>query len=189
METVPPWFVQKKGDDMNDKDKRIRWMHCWQSLVLLVVLILSGCAAKELSFETVKEFESDYTDIDPDFWVLTSPEDMDALKPDLPIPSAVSTELQVLDYQRYFVIVIWRGQLPVLSSKYIIEPNQVLLYKDKIVVQVHYDPFDPEFIAAQAISSPALVLAVSKTEPWSKEIRFTLEVDGQEVKEHSFFIP
>jgi len=131
---------------MNDKKKPSRWVHCWQSLMLLVVLFLSGCAAKELPFEIVgKELGSEYTDIDPDFWVLTSPEDMDTLKSDLPIPSAVSTELWVIDYQRYFVIVIWRGQLPVLSSKYIIEPNQVLrstasLFLDFLTTQSSIQP-------------------------------------------------
>jgi len=177
---------------MNDKNKRTRWMHYRQGLMLVVILFLSGCAAKELSFEILDQGlgMGYYDNTDPDFFVITQLEDIETPELDVHFRPELVELLRAQDYQQQFIVVIFRGFLPVQSSSYAIEPRQILRDEEQVILKVHFGaPDPPDSPVRQAVSSPYLVLAVSKAEPWSKEIRFTLEVDGKEVKEHSFFIP
>lgn len=165
--------------------------------VLLVVLLLCGCTEPQpqnLSFETISAdvgFRTgrSYSGEAPDFLVITRPEEVDAPGLEIQFHSELAEQLRALDYQRSFVIVLFRGLLSGRSLEYTVDILGVARAGEKVVLRVHLGVPGPGSIVSQAYSSPYHIIAVPKEGKWAQDIHFVLEVDGQRVKEHTYFIP
>jgi len=166
-------------------------------VALLVWLILCGCKGPEpqyLAFETIDQDESgpsgrSYGEEEPNLLIITRPEEVDTPELDIQFPPALAEQLRALDYDRSFAIVVFRGLLGARSPEYTVDILQLIRYEERVVLKAHFGEPGLGSRRYPAFSSPYRVIEVSKEGRWSQEIRFVLEVDGQEVRERTHFIP
>ncbi len=168
-------------------------------LVLAILAMAAGLAAckpqeQDLSFETIAQgagFPSgrSYGGKEPDFLVITRPEEVDTPGLDVQFTSELAKQLRDLDYEHTFAVMVFRGLLSAQNPKYTPELLQVTRSGNSVVLKAHFGQPGPNELVHPAFSSPYRVITVSKDRTWAQNIRFVLEVDGQEVSEHSHFIP
>lgn len=170
-------------------------------IALFAGLMLAGCSqSQKLPFNTIAK-ESTKLDLitgenwedQSDFFIITESGQVDAPKLDIPkmqikFSPVLAEQLHTIDYQRHFVVVVFRW-LGALSSKYTVEILQITRDGEKVVLKVHFGKPGPNETTGPAFSSPHHIVAVPKEGKWAQDIRFVLEVDGKEVKEHICFIP
>ena len=170
-------------------------------IALLAGLILSGCSqVQNLPFKTIAKESTKY-DLtaeanleDPsDFLILTGPEEINASKSDISRPQLefsreLAERLRALDYRHSLAIVVFR-RLGATSHSYIVDVRQVTRDREKVVMTAHFGEPRQDEVTMPGFSYPYHIIAVSKEGKWTQNIHFVLEVDGKEVKEHTYFIP
>lgn len=168
---------------------------------LLAGLVLPGCSglgARNLSFETIAQESANSLitgrnwENQSGFFVITGPEEVNSPQLDIPelqfrFPAALAEQLHALDYHRSFAVVVFRW-LGATSDKYTVDILQVARDGENVVLKAHFGKPGQELTLA-AFSSPFHIIAVSKEGEWAQDIRFVLKVDGQVVKERTYFIP
>ena len=174
---------------------------CWNRVVtscLLLGLLLNGCNAippttalaptlvltptvpgVELLFETVERAEisgtgDDYPGKTPNLMVITRAEDVIALGNTVS-PSA-QDELSKLDYNIYFVLVVFQGIKG--TNMYGVDIQRVTRDENRITVFAHFTERDPEMAAADVITSPYHIVKVPR-DGLKGEFEFFLNGDGE----------
>lgn len=165
---------------------------------LLAVLgaILPACRPRqtELPFETIAQGDGfgaapSYGREESNLLVITEPEEVDSPGLDIQFPSDLAEQLHGVDYQSNFVIAVFRGRLGILSPKLGVEVLRVVRDGETVIVKARFgDSVIGERISP-AFSSPYHIVAASKEGEWSRDIRFVLEVDGEEMVERTYFVP
>lgn len=160
-------------------------------ITLLAGLMLAGCSqGQNLPFKTIASNSNlwagqNYEGKEPDFLIIIRPEEVDTPKLKVHFPSELADQLRALDYQRDFVLVVFYGSTTATSPDDPVDIRQITRDRDKVVLKTH---FGGSWILP-AYSSPYHIVTVTKEGKWAQNIRFALEVDGKEVKEHAYFIP
>jgi len=163
-------------------------------LALLTGLILFGCKGPEpqdLPFETVTSDLGGlgYMQEDPNLLIITGPEEVDTPGLDVQFPADLAEQLRAVDYQRNFVVVVFRGLLGARSASWTAEVRQVTRYGAKVILIAHFEEPGPGVRRTYVPSSPYQVVTISKEGEWARLIRFVLEANGEEVKECNHFVP
>jgi hypothetical protein len=155
---------------------------------------LAACRPRqiELPFETIAKsegFGTGRSPADPNFLVITEPEKVASPGLDMRFPSDLAEQLRAVDYQRTFVVAVFRGTLTGTSPELDVEVLRVVRNGDDVVVQARFGELEPGKLILPGFSSPYQVVAVTKVGEWSGEIRFVFEVDGEEMAERTYFVP
>ena len=156
--------------------------------------ILPACRPRliELPFETIAQsegFSTGRSPADPNFLVITEPEQVDSPGLDVQFPADLAGQLRAVDYQKNFVVAVFRGTLTGTSPELDVEVLRVVRNGDDVVVQARFGELEPGKLILPGFSSPYHVVAVTREGQWSRDIRFVVEVDGEEVVERTYFIP
>ena len=156
--------------------------------------ILPACRPRliELPFETIAQsegFSTGRSPADPNFLVITEPEEVGSPGLDVQFPADLAGQLRAVDYQKNFVVAVFRGTLTGTSPELDVEVLRVVRNGDDVVVQARFGELEPGKLILPGFSSPYHVVAVTREGQWSRDIRFVVEVDGEEVVERTYFIP
>jgi hypothetical protein len=152
------------------------------NLILLsaAALLLSGCKAEELSFETIEKQAGSniYEGPNPRLVVIADPGQAPAL--DSRISRQAQAALEALDYERYFAIALFQGTKP--TTGYSAQIESLTLSDKTITVQADLnDPEDNQMeVVGEAVTSPYHLVKVPK-EGLHGALEFVLEVDGEEL--------
>lgn len=127
-----------------------------------------------------------------DFLILTQAADANNSKIDTDVevgfPPSLVTQLRAVDYEHNFVVLVFRlvGEVSSENTTIIQEVNRS---GDEVILKVHYGSPPPGRPGGAADSYPNHLAMVAKLGQWRQDIHFILQVDGKEVKEHTYFIP
>ncbi|HLF27778.1 MAG TPA: protease complex subunit PrcB family protein [Anaerolineae bacterium] len=165
-------------------------------LLLLSASALAACTSQpvELPFESVVQ-ETDfsggqrYEGKEPDLLILGTAEEVSDPGLGVRFGPKIAEQLRALDYERRLAIVVLRGQLGDTSPLFSIDILEVTRTGDQVVVKTHFGRPGPDEGAFPLVTYPHHIISVTKEGEWAREMRFTLEVDGQAVKERTRFVP
>ena len=167
---------------------------------LLLGVVLSGCNAispttvpapapklaltptvqgVEIPFETVERTDisgtgDDYPGKTPNLIVITGAEDVIALGNTIS-PSA-QDELSKLDYNIYFVLVVFQGIKG--TNMYGVDIQRVIRDENRITVYTHFTERDPQREAGPVVTSPYQIVKVPRN-GLQGEFEFVLNGDGE----------
>jgi hypothetical protein len=167
-----------------------------QICTVLLSVLLVGCGRRNLSFEILyrggNSPGSFCKEEDPDLVVVSSRDQIAALGWEGERSAKLKAQVETLDYQEQFLVVVCRGALAVTNSSLAPEVLQVSRQGDKVTVHAHF----PDILSIleqegcePAESEPHIVVSVAKEGSWGRDIHFVLEVDGDQVKECRRFVP
>ena len=166
------------------------------SLLAASWAILPACRPRliELPFETIARGDGfgtvpSYGREEPNLLVITEPEQVDSPGLDLQFPSDLAGQLHGVDYQKNFAVAVFRGTLTGTSPELDVEVLRIVRNGDEVFVQARFGELEPGKLILPGFSSPYHVVAVTREGQWSRDIRFVVEVDGEEVVERTYFIP
>lgn len=156
--------------------------------------ILAACRPRqtEPTFGTIAPGEGLSTGrnpADPNFLVISNPEEVDSPGLDLQVPSDLAGQLRAVDYQNNFVIAVFRGTLTGRSPELDVEVIRIVRSGDVVFVKARFGELERGKLILPAFSSPYHIVAVSREGQWSRNLRFVLEVDGEEAVERTHFVP
>jgi hypothetical protein len=154
-------------------------------LILLsaAALLLSGCKAEELTFETIEKVElvdasRQYEGIDPKLVVLTSASEARLLERGL--SRQAQAALEAMDYERYFAIAVFWGRKGSLG--YSVQIESLTLEDKTITVQADLnDPEDNQMEVVGATETSPYHLVKMPREGLHGALEFVLQVDGEEL--------
>lgn len=153
----------------------------WLLLLMLIPLLgLSACQSKEakLPFETLDQGDwgnagHAYEAQEPTLTVITQSTEVTEL--DDWITLHAQTQLQMLDYNTDFAIVVFQGWKP--TSGYSVQVDRVTRRGDTVTVYAQFRRPKPEKEKADIARSPYHLVQVQKVGTWDQEITFNLVVD------------
>lgn len=131
-----------------------------------------------------------------DFFVITSVEEIQKPKSqvadvELRFGDAVTAELRAVNYQRDFVVLVFRKAAPTTQPDPRPEITGISHRANAVTLSARFDPSLPKGGAPAVAAFPYHLIVVSKAEEgeWGKDVRFILVLNGKEVAEHTHFIP
>jgi len=158
--------------------------------------ILPACRPRqtELPFNSIAQGDGfgtvpSYSREEPNLLVITEPEKVDSPGLDIRFPSDLAEQLRAVDYQKNFVVAVFRGTLTGRSPDLDVEVLRIVRDGDEVFVQARFGELEPGKLILPGFSSPYHVVAVTKQGEWSRDISFVLEVGGEEMAERAYFIP
>lgn len=178
--------------------------HIQRISVLLVLLcaLLAGCRraapapqAVELTFETVHRYDESggFWQYEPALLVMTHPRDIEGWKrPGVYDKTGSALDERTLerfvrvDFNRAIVIGVFQGEKP--SSGYHVQVRRIVRQGQTVTLYGNFiQPFYGQLVTGGTV--PYHVLALHKAGLEGQEIRFVLEVDGENVAETTVLIP
>jgi hypothetical protein len=131
-----------------------------------------------------------------DFFVITSVGEIQKPKSqiadvELYFSDDVIAELRAVDYQRDFVVLVFRKAAPTTQPDPRPEITGITRRADAVTLYARFDPSTPIGGAPAIAAFPYHLVTISKTEvsEWGRDIRFVLILNGKEVSEHTHFVP
>ncbi|HLF27779.1 MAG TPA: hypothetical protein VJG32_15705 [Anaerolineae bacterium] len=165
-------------------------------LLLLSAGALAGCTPQpvELPFESISQGSGlssvrRYEGEEPDLFIISTAEEIDDPGLGAQFDPELAERLRALDYEKRFVILLFRERLGDTSPLFSIDILNVTRTGDQVVVKTHFGRPGPNEGMRPIFSSSYHIIAVAKEGKWAREMRFVLEVDGQAVKERTRFVP
>jgi len=148
-------------------------------------MLLSACGPREieLPFETIEQsnYSLRYEERKPGLVIIANEDEIDQLT-GFVTPRALS-QLQELDYDKYFAVVAFLGWHHKVHEgiriERIIRQNNLLFIHAQV----------GELTGKDAISSPYHIVKVQKVGRWSTIIKFALVVEETTVASQSHYIP
>jgi len=161
-------------------------------LVLIPLLGLSACRPKEvdLPFETIEQGDWGnagyaYEAHRPTLMVITRATEVMEL--DDWITLDAQTQLQALDYDAYFAVVVFQGWKA--TTGYKVQVDHIALSGNVINVHAQFLEPKPEEEKAPEATSPYHLVTVQRAKTWDQDITFNLVVDEVVVVSLSRHVP
>jgi hypothetical protein len=144
---------------------------------------------QDLSFDTIDQgaYGLHYTGVKPAIFVIARVEDVDTLNVDLQFRAPLTERLRQLDYNRSFAVLVFYGS--VRTGGYSIIVDKISKQDSQIKVRAQFIQPGLHVEITQGFTLPYHLVAVSKTEPWKRNVRFILLKEDDPVAETSHFIP
>jgi len=124
--------------------------------------------------------------------VITSPDEIPASRLEMHNYHDLLEQLQTLNYNRSFAIAVCRGLMGMTAPSLAPDIRQIVRDGDTVVVRAHF-PDAIRILAEEGgnpvESWPYQLAVVRKRGQWGRDIRFVLEVDGEQVQEHTHSVP
>jgi hypothetical protein len=159
-------------------------------LACAIALLCSCTQDRALPFEVIDQGESlDYQEPDPNLYVFARPEDLTTLPAEFQLPAELAEQLKGLDYGDRLAIVVSRGHFGGTSPDLIPQIRQVIRRGNEVIIRVRFGEIDPDKGIVPAYSNAYQAIAVSKEGWWGRRVRFVLEVDGEQVKQRTYYVP
>jgi hypothetical protein len=177
--------------------KKHLYIHTLLFLILTCVTFsvtvgLVACEPQEadLPFETIEQKEwagtgQSYEAFEPGLMVFTQTEQLDILNPW--ITQDAQTKLLAVDYDQYFVVVVFQGKKP--TTGYGVDVNRIAQLENGVNVYAQFHEPKPDEAKADAITSPYQLVQVQKVGAWGQAVRLNLIVEDVTVASISSFIP
>lgn len=170
-----------------------RW--CQVCVALCLVLVLTGCSSRNLPLKVIDstaDAPQTICDDEPGLVVITSPDEIPASRLEMHNYHDLLEQLRALNYGRHFVIAACRGYIGLANPSLIPDIRQIARDGNKVVVRAHF-PDAKKILSEeggnQVETWPYQMAVVKKRGQWGQDIRFVLEVDEEEVQEHTHFVP
>lgn len=182
-------------------------------LVLLPMLVLSACQPREtelpaattektdvgtprqsqetnLPFETIEQkLKADmgppYEAREPGLMVIARPEEVANL--DDWVTEDAKTQLQMLDYDAYFALIVFQGWKPTYG--YDIQIERLARLEDKVTIFVQLKEPRPDEVKLDTVTSPYHLVQVRKMDTWARDVTFNMVADGAIIVSVSHNIP
>ena len=180
------------SNKMSKKYNRFLWATIVIGIAFSTALLITSCKPKEidLTFETIEQKEwagtgQSYEAREPGSIVISSLQDIANL--DKLVTDEAMTQLQELDYDNYFVLVVFQGRKP--TTGYRVQIDHITRTGKIINVYTQFLEPKPDEAKADAITSPYHLVQVQKIGEWGQEISFQVIVNETIVTSLSYFIP
>lgn len=165
----------------------------WLLLLMLVSLLgLSACQPKEadLPFETIDQADwgnagHAYEAQEPTLIVIAQPVDVAGL--DDWIALDAQTQLQTLDYDTHFALIVFQGWKP--TTGYSVQVDCITRRGDTVTVYAQFREPRPEEEKAPEVTSPYHLVQVQEVGAWGRDITFNLVVDEAVITSLSHYVP
>ena len=155
------------------------------STTLSTLMLLSACGPREieLPFETIEQsnYSPRYEERKPGLVIIANEDEIDQLT-GFVTPRALS-QLQELDYDKYFAVVAFLGWHHKVHEGIRIE--RIIRQNNLVFIHAQVG----ELTGKDAISSPYHIVKVQKVGRWGTEIDFSLVIDKDIVASQSHYIP
>jgi len=161
-------------------------------LILLPLFELSACKFQQndLPFETIAQDDwgnsgHAYEAQEPALAVIAQPAEVADL--DGWITSDAQTQLQTLDYDAYFALIVFQGWKP--STGYSVQVNRITREENTVRVYAQFQEPKPDEAKADEATSPYHLVQVQKVGTWGEDVTFNLVVNGTAIVSASRNIP
>ncbi len=189
---------------------------CTGRLLLLLVLVFgaSACQSQEtnlpsgateqnagtetprspqetvLLFETIEQkLKADigppYEAREPGLMVIARPGEVANL--DNWVTEDAKTQLQMLDYDTYFALIVFQGWKP--TDGYNIQIERITCQEGKVAVVVRLQEPQPDMKKNAVVTSPYHLVQVRKLGAWARDVTFNVVADGAVITSVTHDIP
>jgi hypothetical protein len=146
--------------------------------------------AQVLKFETIEEGEclgSCLRPEQPGMVIISQLADVDSPSQGLQLPDDLAEKLHAIDYQKYFVAVLFHGLTG--SSVPLVNINPLMITHAREKVTIYAFLSRPSRIMGQIVLSPYRIIKASKGGQWNSEVTFILNVGFKEMDRQTSFVP
>ncbi len=165
----------------------------WLSVLMLTLLLgLSACKSQEtnLPFEILEQEERNltgqiYEAREPGLIVVAQPDEVAEL--DDWVTETSKEQLQVMDYDAYFALVVFQGMKP--TDGYGVRIERVVREGNEVTIYAQFQEPHPDQRKNDIVTSPYSLIQVQKTDTWDQNIKFNVIVDDSVVISASHSIP
>ncbi len=148
--------------------------------------------AQDLKFETIDQGEilDGYIGSkQPNVLILSQNGSINNPGKDVQFPNELAEKLRSVDYDKFFVIILFRGDTPGFNEKYTIDALSIIRSRNRVIIKTSLGNPSDETIIGLLHSYPYRIIKVSKSGQWNQEITFILDVDGKEMDRQKLFVP
>ncbi len=160
-------------------------------LLGFLLCVISACHSREqeLAFESIAQ--GNFTNIQEkktSMFVIASNDEIETLFPNASVEEmATSDQLQQLDYDQYFAILVLEGSRG--EAVCTVTVQHISRRDDRIIVEVAFTETAIGRRTTQLCIFPYHLIAVSKQGEWGEKINFILINKSTTIAETSIFIP
>ncbi len=169
--------------------RKINWLSV---LILTLLLGLSACKSQEtnLPFEILEQEERNltgqvYEAREPGLIIVAQPNEVAEL--DDWITETAKEQLQTMDYDTYFALVIFQGIKP--TDGYSVQIERIIRKNYEVTIHAQFQEPRPDHKKNDIVTSPYCLIQVQKIGAWDQDIKFNVIADGGVVIAISHNIP
>lgn len=169
--------------------RKINWL---SALMLTLLLGLCACKSQEtiLPFEILEQEERNltgqiYEAREPRVSIIVQPDEVMEL--DDWVTEASKEQLQVMDYDTYFALVVFQGMKP--TDGYGVQIERIVRKGNEVTIHAQFQEPRPDQKKNDIVTSPYCLIQVQKIGTWDQDIKFNVIADGSVVVSASHNIP
>jgi hypothetical protein len=162
--------------------------------IMLIVFELAFATifnrAQVLKFETIEKGERlgiYYGPEHPHMMIIAQLADIDKPIDGLQFSPELVGKLRAINYQKYFVAILFHGMIGYLDPDVNINPQWITHSRER--VNIHAFLSKQPRLMGMILSSPYRIIKVSKTGQWNSEVTFILNVGLKEMDRQTRFVP
>jgi len=169
--------------------RKINWL-----LVLMLTLLLglSACKSQEtnLPFEILEQEERNltgqiYEAREPGLIIVAQADEVAEL--DDWVTETSKEQLQVMDYDVYFALVVFQGMKP--TDGYGVQIERIARKGNEVTIHAQFQEPRPDQEKNDIVTSPYCLIQVQKIGAWDQDVKFNVIADGSVLISASHSIP